>query len=273
MTEGPQFTNVANIATGAAEVLSRLRPVTDEMLNNPPAEDWLLWQNSYDNQGYSSLDQINRETVFDLALTWRMPLQVGENNPGPIVHDGIMFFFTFPDTVLAIDATNGSLLWRYEHRSDVRPSQKKGIALHGNKVYVPTSDLHVLALEARTGELAWDHEIQTEEGLNGYHLRMAPLVVGDTVIQGITSLRVPKGGWILGIDSTTGAQKWRFNTIPRPGESGGNSWNGLPIEERSGGSVWNAGSYDEALNLVYFGVAAGLSNLSSRKSNSKVTPK
>jgi alcohol dehydrogenase (cytochrome c) len=255
MTGGQHVPIVTNITSGAAEVLERLSPVTDEMLKNPPAEDWLLWQNSYDNQGYSSLDQVNRETVSDLVLSWRMPVQIGENNPGPIIHDGIMFFFTFPDTVLAIDASNGSLLWRYQHQSDVRPSQKKGIALHGSHVYVPTSDLHVLALDAITGELIWDHEIETEEGLEGYHLRMAPMVIGDTVIQGITSLRVPKGGWILGINRNTGAQKWRFNTIPRPGEPGGNSWNGLPIEERSGGSVWNAGSYDEALNLVYFGVA------------------
>ena len=50
-------------------------------------------------------------------------------------------------------------------------------------------------------------------------------------------------------------KKWRFYTIPRPGEPGGNTWNGIPMEERSGGSVWNAGAYDPELNLVYFGVA------------------
>ena len=255
MTDGQQVELNTRIATAAVSVLEKLTTVTDEMLTNPPAEDWLLWQRSYDNQGYSSLDQINRENVADLELSWRMPLQAGDNNPGPIVHDGIMFFFTFPDTVLAIDATNGALLWRYQHKSDVRPSQKKGIALHGDKVFVPTSDLHVLALNAKTGALIWDHKIETEEGLSGYHLRSAPFVVGDKVMQGITSLRIAKGGWIVAIDSETGTEEWRFNTIPRPGEPGGNSWNGLPIEERSGGSVWNAGAYDEELNLVYFGVA------------------
>jgi alcohol dehydrogenase (cytochrome c) len=84
---------------------------------------------------------------------------------------------------------------------------------------------------------------------------MSPLVVGDTVIQGITSLRIPEGGWIDGIDRLTGERKWRFYTIPRPGEPGGDSWNGIPMEERSGGSVWNPGAYDPELNLVYFGVA------------------
>ena len=255
MTDGQQVIVKNMIADGAAVILEKLSPVTDEMLNNPPDSDWLLWQRSYDNQGFSSLDQIDKKNVAGLSLAWRLPLQEGVNNPGPIVHDGVMFFFAYPDTVLAIDAATGSLLWRYEHDSAVPSSQKKGIALHGNKVYVPTSDLHVLALSAKTGELIWDHEIETENGLTGYHLRMAPFVVGDTVMQGITSLRVSKGAWVLGLDTETGEQKWRFNTIPRPGEPGGNTWNGLTMEERSGGSVWNAGAYDKELNLVYFGVA------------------
>ena len=133
------------------------------MLLNPPEEDWLLWQGSYDNHGFSRLDKINRQTVTDLELSWRMPLQTGVNNPGPIVHDGVMYLFTFPDTVLAIDARNGALLWRYEHQSEVAASQKKGIALFGDTVYMPTSDLHVLALNARSGELEWDYEIKTDE--------------------------------------------------------------------------------------------------------------
>ena len=243
------------IAEGAAQILNNYTTVTQDMLLNPPEEDWLLWQGSYDNHGFSRLDKINRQTITDLELSWRMPLQTGVNNPGPIVHDGVMYLFTFPDTVLAIDARNGALLWRYEHQSEVAASQKKGIALFGDTVYMPTSDLHVLALNARSGELEWDYEIKTDEKYEGYHLRMAPFIVGDTVIQGITSLRIPEGGWIEGIDRETGAQKWRFYTIPRPGEPGGNTWNGIPMEERSGGSVWNAGAYDPELNLVYFGVA------------------
>ena len=243
------------IAEEAAQILNNYTTVTQDMLLNPPEGDWLLWQGSYDNQGFSTLDKINRQTVTDLELSWRMPLQTGVNNPGPIVHDGVMYLFTFPDTVLAIDARNGALLWRYEHQSEVAASQKKGIALFGDTVYMPTSDLHVLALNARSGELEWDYEIKTDEKYEGYHLRMAPFIVGDTVIQGITSLRIPEGGWIEGIDRETGTQKWRFYTIPRPGEPGGNTWNGIPMEERSGGSVWNAGAYDPELNLVYFGVA------------------
>src|SRR6185436_136520 len=109
-----------------------------------------------------------------------------------------------------------------------------------------------------TGQKAWEHSIQISApatNRRGFSLRSAPLVVGDTVIQGVTGLRSPGGNYIIGLDAGTGREKWRFHTIARPGEPGGESWNGLPLELRSGGSVWTAGSYDPALNLVYFGPA------------------
>ncbi len=249
--------------------LRRLGAVTHAMLRDPPDEDWLSWRRTYDSQGFSALAQIDRRNVDGLELVWRVPLAPGENNPMPLVHDGVMFLFTYPDTVLALDASNGSLLWRHQHAPQVRSSKKMGIALHGHKVLVPTSDLHVLALDARTGERIWDHgiEIETaawaggnsersrEPGQNhgGYQLRSAPWVAGGLVIQGVTAINVPGGGFVVALDVETGTEAWRFHTVARPGEPGGHSWNDLPLAQRSGGSVWNQGSYDPDLNLVYFG--------------------
>ena len=79
-------------------------------------------------------------------------------------------------------------------------SPKMGLSLHGDKVLVPTSDLHVLALNARSGELVWDHKIAADnpaQGRTQYQLRSAPLVVGDKVIQGVTASFSPRGGFIL----------------------------------------------------------------------------
>ena len=70
-----------------------------------------------------------------------------------------------------------------------------------------------------------------------------------------TTGRAPGGNFIVAFDVNTGKEAWRFNTIPRENEPGGNTWNGLPTEKRTGGSSWVPGSYDPALNLVYFGVA------------------
>jgi alcohol dehydrogenase (cytochrome c) len=121
--------------------------------------------------------------------------------------------------------------------------------------------MHVLALDARTGALLWEHAIQTSQPEGGrfgggrYELRSSPLVAGDKVILGVTASVTPGGGFIVAVNLDDGTEAWRFHTIARPGEPGGNSWNGLSVNERSGGSVWIPGSYDPQLKLVYFGVA------------------
>jgi alcohol dehydrogenase (cytochrome c) len=67
--------------------------------------------------------------------------------------------------------------------------------------------------------------------------------------------QAPGGAYIVGLDAETGKEAWRFYTIARPGEPGGDTWNGLPVEQRTGGSVWTAGSYDAERKLAFFGPA------------------
>jgi alcohol dehydrogenase (cytochrome c) len=244
-------------APGKLALLDRLNLVTSAMLRNPPASDWLQWGRTYDGQNFSPLKIITRKNVEKLQLAWRAPLRTGTSMPTPVVHEGVIFLQTIPDTVLALDGSNGNVLWRFQYKTSLS-SRKMGVALAADKVLVPTSDLHVVALNARSGELVWDHEI--DPGNSGpartqFQLRSAPLVVGNRVIQGVTASFAPKGGFILALDINSGKELWRFNTIARPGEPGGNTWNGLPLEKRSGGSVWHQGTYDAELNLVYFGVA------------------
>ena len=245
------------VAAGESKLLNGLTPVTDEVLRNPPSEDWLQNGRTYDGQNFSPLKVITRDNVDFLALAWRAPLRNGTNMAMPLVHQGVMFLHTFPDTVLALDATNGQVLWRHQYKPKGGSSQKMGLALAGDKVLVPTSDLHVLALVAKTGELVWDHEIvpETPAMRQAYQLRSAPLVVGDKVIQGVTASFVPKGGFAIAIDLASGKEVWRFHTIARPGEAHGHSWNDVPLEKRSGGSLWHQGTYDPESKLLYFGIA------------------
>jgi len=175
----------------------------------------------------------------------------------PLVHDGVLFAYSSGDVVQAFDATNGDLLWSYQRELDegTRPSSKKGVAIFDDKIIVPTSDVHILALEAKTGRLIWDHEIDTQ-GETDFQLKSAPMVVNGKAIIGMTGqTAVPGGNFIVAIDLNSGEEEWRFYTIARPDEPGGNTWNNLPLEERTGGSVWNPGSYDSDLNLLYFGPA------------------
>lgn len=238
------------------DLLGSLSDVSDSMLANPPKEDWLLWRRTYDSQGYSPLSQINAENVSQLNESWRVNLSPGPNMATPLVHDGVMFLADTQDTVLALDARSGVELWRYEHVSEATPGAKIGIALQGNKVLIPTLDLHVVALDNKSGAVLWDHEISAPNtGPIPYALRGAPLVANGVVVQGVTATMIPEGGFIVGIELESGEEIWRFHTVARPDEPGGNTWNNLPLAQRSGGSVWIPGSYEPALDLVYFGTA------------------
>jgi len=243
----------------ASPQTSGLAPVLSFDLNDPAPGDWLQWGRTYDGHNFSPLAGINRTNAADLAPVWRAELAGGLSMPTPLVQDGVMFLHTSPDTVLALDAATGGELWRFTREpADVAATMKMGLALGKGHVFVPTSDLHVLALDARTGARVWDHEIGLSPpatSRKSFGLRSAPLLVGNTLIQGVTASGAPGGGYIVGLDATTGLEIWRFHTIPRPDEPGGDTWNGLALDRRSGGSVWHQGTYDRELNLVYFGVA------------------
>ena len=232
--------------------LDAIRPVTDAMLKRPDDGDWLLWRRTYDASGYSPLDRIDRSNVGRLRVAWSWALPPGPNESTPIVHDGVLFVHGYGDRVQALDAAAGDLLWEYARRlpRDVAPSLKRGMAIYGERLYVPTSDLHVVALDVRTGDVEWERQVADPES----RMRMTggALAAGGTVMVGTTG-RAAGGNYVVGLDLETGDERWRFRTIPPPDAPGGNSWNGLADEDRNGGSVWIPGSYDPASNLAFFG--------------------
>jgi PQQ-dependent dehydrogenase (methanol/ethanol family) len=192
--------------------------------------------------------------VKNLRVAWSLTLPAGANEATPLVHDGVIFVHSFGDNVQALDAATGDELWHYSRKlpENVRPAVKKNMALYSNKLFVGTSDIHVVALDVKTGSVVWDQPITN--ATEGWQLTGGPLVAKGKVMQGIGG-RVKGGAYIVGLDSETGKEAWRFHSIARPGEPGGDTWNGIPLNERSGGSIWTAPSYDPALNLVFFGPA------------------
>ncbi len=242
----------------AQSPLSEFRPVTDQMLSDPPAGDWLMWRNRYDLSGHSALDQINRDNVADLELAWSIPLSQGGNMTTPLVHDNVLFIADTNNILRALDARTGEELWQYVHESENFDGRRIGIALYEDRLIVPHNDMDIVALDVFSGEELWEHTVQTPENTEGrgYHsLRGAPMVANGVIVQGVGATITPQGGFIIGIDFETGKELWRFHTVARPDGPGGNTWNNLPLEGRSGGSVWIPGSYDPDLDLVYFGTA------------------
>jgi len=162
------------------------------------------------------------------------------------------------NVVQALDATDGTLLWEYRRQF---PEQNRGggnlrtLAIWQDLVYVSTSDAHLVALDARTGEVRWDVEIA--DWKQGYTNSSGPVVANGKVINGINGCQrfFEDTCFITGHDARTGAELWRTHTVTRPDEPGGDSWAGLPLAFRGGADVWITGSWDPKLNLVYFGIA------------------
>lgn len=233
--------------------LDAYTPVTQATLSAPPSGEWLSWRRGYGGQGFSPLNQITAENVDELQLAWSLTLPAGPNTVEPLMHDGALFVYGYGDRVFALDATSGDELWRYERHlpENTTLDPKRVIALWDDKLYIATSDAHVVALDAKTGRVVWDRAVAPPP----HRITGGPLVANGVVMQGTTSTNIPGGGHITALDAETGEELWRFQTIAQPGEPGGNTWNGVPAEERSGGSVWTSGTYDPELDLAYYGVA------------------
>jgi alcohol dehydrogenase (cytochrome c) len=246
------------------KLLAGLTPVTGEMLEHPPDGDWLVWRGSYQNLAFSPLKKINTANVHDLGIAWSLALPVGGNETTPLVHDGIIFVESGA-SIQALNGATGEVLWQYtrslpERMRNGQNARMKNLAIYGDLLYAPTPDGHVIALETKTGKLVWDQAVMSRdnkgaaEGPAPFSLTGGPVVAKGKVMIG-TSLGINTGGgnYIIALDAATGKEAWRFHTIAKPGEPGGDSWNGAPFEQRFGGGVWTSGSYDPARNLVYFG--------------------
>ncbi len=231
-------------------VLQTLRPVTDQMLRDPPPGSWLNWRRTYDAQGFSELSQIDRRNVASLRLAWSWQLAPGLNGTTPLVHDGVIFVVS-AGRLQALNAATGDILWEYVRQG---VGIVRNLAVYEDKIFL-AAETHMVALDMRTGKVAWDRLIIQPNA--GVSFAGGPLAAKGRIFQGVGGCASPYPGgcFLVALDARTGREAWRFNTIARPGQPGGDSWAGAPVDERYGGSVWIAGSYDPELDLLFFGTA------------------
>ncbi|ARR55443.1 hypothetical protein HY78_19360 [Rhizorhabdus wittichii DC-6] len=234
------------------ETLAALRTVSDADLRAPAPGDWLHWRRSYDGAGASPLTQITAANASQLEVAWSLALPNGTNGITPLVHDGVMFVNS-SGTVLAIDAASGDPLWTFSRPSPpgLPISQPRSMAIYGDRLYVPTSDNHMLALDMRSGKLLWDHLIASSSGT--LMISAGPLAVRGKIIQGMAGcagVGEPNGCFVVALDAETGKELWRFDTIAT-GEP--DSWNGAPRAERFGASIWATATYDAEDDLILIG--------------------
>ena len=241
-------------------VLRAYTPVTEARLKSPQDGDWMMNRRTYDGWGYSPLTQITTANVARLKPVWSFSTgMVNGHEAAPTVHDGVMFVATPGSQVIAIEASTGTVLWRY--RRPLGPSvinrhpTTRGVALLGDKVFLAASDAVLMALDARTGRAVWSTTVADNRG--GHYMSLAPLVANGKVMVGTSGGELGIRGFIAAFDPETGKEVWRTYTVPAPGEPGSETWPKGDQWKTGGGSVWVTGNYDPETNLAYWGTGNG----------------
>ena len=232
-------------------------PITDQMLRNPDPADWLMVRRNYQAWNYSPLNQITTNNVKNLRLEWVWAMNEGSwNEPTPIVHNGIIYLANTGNIVQALDGKTGELIWENRVGTGAATgTATRSLGIYDDKVFLATTDAHIVALDARTGKLVWDTMIADKA--KGYQESSGPTIINGKVIEGLGGCDKYKedGCFISAYDAKTGKLLWKFQTVTRVGDPGGESWGKLPNLLRAGGDTWITGSYDPNLNLMYWGVA------------------
>lgn len=216
--------------------------VSSSMLLNPPENSWPSYHGDYSGRRYSNLTQITPKNVGNLSLAWAF--QTGQSatiKSSPLLVDGILYF-TVPENIWAVDARSGHMIWRYTN-----PPTKgdhignRGVGMYKGWLYFLIPDGHLLSLNAKDGKVRWS--VQVADVNQGYWTTMAPLVVGNHVIVGVSGDLDNLTGYLRSIDPETGKTQWQWNSTPPAGTP----------KATTGGMTWMTGTYDPKLNLIYWG--------------------
>jgi alcohol dehydrogenase (cytochrome c) len=236
-------------------------------------QNWLLYYGNYRGYRFSSLSEINTETVKNLKLVFAVALggmqsggryAFGDLEATPIVDDGMMYVTDGWGSVYAIDVSSGTkgvIKWKFDPGIDRAWAgdvaccgvDNRGVALWKDKVISIALDGRMFAINRATGEKLWERKIA--DPTLGETITMAPLVVHDLAIVGPAGGEFGIRGFIDATDLNTGQQAWRTYTIPGPGEAGNDTWKDGQDHWRHGGApVWETATYDPKTDTIYQGI-------------------
>jgi alcohol dehydrogenase (cytochrome c) len=252
---------------------------TDDLLNaQANSAEWLMYGRDYRNQRFSPLVGIDKQNVAGLKPVFAFSTggKLGGLEATPLFRDGVLYFSADYARVFAIDARTGTRIWTWEPEYEQGLEAvlccgpvNRGLALKDDLVYVATLDARLVALDRKTGTVAWQQTI--DDWHKAYSSTGAPLVVGDKVIAGVAGAEYGIRGYVRAYDAKTGAPLWTTNMIPGPGEPGNETWPG-ETWKTGGGSTWQTGTYDAETNTLFWGTGnPGPWNSDLRKGDNKWT--
>ena len=242
----------AIVAAQAPPAPRPFTPVTQEMLESPTADDWLMFSRTYDAQRFSPLKQITKQNVGQLREAWTVAMGNGQTETIPLVHDGVMYVVMPGAIVRALDAATGATIWEYKRpvaANVASQGRTKSLAIFQDVILYTAPDSHVVGIDARTGQMKWETKVDTRGNTSG------PLVAEGKVISGGACSGNRANCYISAHDALTGKEAWRFYTTPAPGEPGDESWGGAALNNRQASTWGLPGSYDPGRKLLYWGIA------------------
>lgn len=267
-------TNTATERKHAAKIneTANVKLVSEADILNTPTSSWLTHGGNYQEQRHSKLTSVNANTVKDLGLEWSYDLGTSRGiEATPIIHDGIMYVTSTWNIVHALDARTGAKIWEFDPEVDKEQAAyaccdvvNRGVAIWGDKIFTATIDGRLIALDAKTGKVAWD--VLTIDKSKPYTITGAPRVIKGKVIIGNGGAELGVRGYVGAFDADTGKQLWRFYTVPgNPADGFENdtmkmaaeTWTGEWWTAGGGGTAWDSMAYDPELDLLYVGVGNG----------------
>ena len=226
------------------------------------AQNWPMYGGDAGNTRYSQSTQINASNVDKLKVQWALQLGTTRSQESTPILVGDTLFVTSsfgPKNTFAVNAKTGEVKWTYQPDIPKGIDQyaccdvnNRGVAHADGKIFLGRLDAHVVALDEKTGKELWKTAIIDYTG--GSVITSPPTIVKNLVITGYGGGEYGVRGSIVALDQKTGKEVWRTQTVPQPGEPGGDTWKG--DSGKYGGAVaWHIGSYDPKLNLVYYGTS------------------
>ena len=244
VTAAAVWTSAALLAQG------RLDPA---LLLKPPTDNWPTFNGDYSGRRFSTLTKIDTTTVHQLSLAWMFRVSgtgLGAIKSTPLQINGVLYF-TVPDHVWAVDARTGRQLWHYQWQTTGgNHLGNRGVAVYEDWLYFETPDCYLISLNLKDGSERWRKQICDMD--NFYYASVAPVVLKDRLIVGVSGDDFDIPGYLQAHDLQTGERQWRWYVVPqKKGDPGSESWPNEEAMRHGGGMTWTPVTYDPELNYVY----------------------